>query len=346
MNRIDKNAVATLHQMLSASSTITIFGHTNPDGDAVGSCLAMQNYLESIGKDAEVVLPDPIPVSLHFILKDSKPLIFSEDEEEAKARIVKSDLIICQDFNGFPRVAIAENVLKESPAPKVLIDHHLSPDRDSFALVFSETETSSTCELLFYILMAMPEIGGDANRLPAECARDLMIGMTTDTNNFANSAGPETFAMASALLAAGVDRNAILADLYNSYRENRIRIMGALLKDYLKITEKGVAYIILTEDIAKEYDVQDGETEGFVNIPLSIAKVRMSIFLREEGGKFRVSIRSKKGTSANMCARTWFNGGGHEMAAGGKLFWPENIPSKEDAAEYIEKVTSEFLGNE
>jgi phosphoesterase RecJ-like protein len=84
--------------------------------------------------------------------------------------------------------------------------------------------------------------------------------------------------------------------------------------------------------------MQEGDTEGFVNEPLSIGKVRMSIFAREESGEVRISIRSKRGTSANRCAKLFFNGGGHENAAGGKLHIPIN-----EVAEYIEKHTHIYM---
>ena len=144
--------------------------------------------------------------------------------------------------------------------------------------------------------------------------------------------------MASTLLAAGVDRDYILHCLYNQYGENRLRLMGHMMKDLLKITEDGAAYIILDLKTQREYRIQDGDTEGFVNMPLSIADVRMSLLLKEDTDRIRVSIRSKKGTSANRCARMYFNGGGHENAAGGRL----NIPV-EELEEYVKKHTHLYL---
>jgi phosphoesterase RecJ-like protein len=190
--------------------------------------------------------------------------------------------------------------------------------------------------------MAMPQINGEAGALPTETAAALMTGMTTDTNNFANSVYPSTLVMASTLLAAGVDRDYILDRLFNQYGENRLRLMGHMMKDLLTITEDGAAYMILDQKTLAEYDIKEGDTEGFVNMPLSIAGVRMSLLLKEDGNKIRVSIRSKKGTSANMCARLYFNGGGHENAAGGRL----EIPITQ-AEEYIRHhVHKYFTENE
>ena len=173
-----------------------------------------------------------------------------------------------------------------------------------------------------------------------------MAGMTTDTNNFSNSVYPSTFGMASQLLAAGVDRDAIIDSLYTNYRETRFRLMGMLLKDRMTITPWGTAYMIINKDIAAEYDIKEGETEGFVNMPLGIRKVRMSFLLKEEDDRFRVSVRSKKGISANRCAAEFFNGGGHEQAAGGKLIKGRDLSAEPDiaeVAEYVEKCTYRFF---
>jgi phosphoesterase RecJ-like protein len=165
-----------------------------------------------------------------------------------------------------------------------------------------------------------------------------MTGMTTDTNNFANSVYPSTLIMASTLLAVGVDRDYILSRLYNQYSESRLRLMGHMMKDLLRITEDGAAYIILDLKTQREYDIKEGDTEGFVNMPLSVADVRMSLLLKEDVDRIRVSIRSKKGTSANRCARLHFNGGGHENAAGGRL----SIPIDE-VEEYIKEHVHTYL---
>ena len=263
--------------------------------------------------------------------------------EETEKNILEADLLICLDFNAFHRTDKLQNSLAESKAAKVLIDHHLSPDVESFSLVFSETEISSASELLYNILIELPPIDGEACNLPIEAATALMTGMTTDTNNFMNSTYPSTLRMASSLLEAGVDRDMIIQHVYNSFKEERIRLQGHVLKDLLHITPDGVAYTILDKETMLKYKTEDGDTEGFVNIPLSISGVLMSIFIKEDEDRVRVSIRSRKGTSANRCAKLYFNGGGHENAAGGRLYMPQDIADINEAAEYIERVTHIFM---
>ena len=237
--------------------------------------------------------------------------------------------------------------MRSSSARKVLIDHHLAPDSGAFDLVFSTPEVSSACELLYNVLLALPDVVGDVSRLPKPSAEALMAGMTTDTNNFSNSVYPSTFAMASGLLGAGVDRDGILQKLFNEYRENRLRMMGWLLYENMRITDAGVAYMIITSDTAERFGIREGETEGFVNMPLAIGRVKMSILLKIDGnGYFRVSVRSKKGYSSNLCATRYFHGGGHENASGGRLFFPQDIPSPDEAAGYVERVTGELFKEE
>ena len=339
-----ENSIRTLDGLIEAAERITIAVHTHPDGDAAGSGAALLSYLrERRGKDAVLLLPDPLPDSLTFVLPRDGVMVYEEAPETACGRIAASDLLFGMDFNAFDRTGGAEIPLRESRAEKVLFDHHLSPDRAAFDLVFSRTEVSSACEILFDTLLALPDIAGDAGKLPAACTYALMTGMTTDTNNFANSVFPGTLRMASALLAAGTDRDDILARLYNRYRENRFRLMGYLLSEVLQITPEGVAYMILRKEDQLRFNMRQGETEGFVNLPLGIDRVRMSLFLTEQEDHFRVSVRSKKGTSANRMAASRFHGGGHELAAGGKLYFPADIPGPDDAQAYILKGIEGFF---
>jgi phosphoesterase RecJ-like protein len=338
MKAIDATHIQKLDHMLQKSAKTVIVTHMKPDGDAAGSTTAMYHFIrQHTGADVKIVLNDRFQKVLEFLLDEDSAkdiCIYSEDAAAAAGHIASADTIICLDFNAFHRTDKLCQLLEESTAEKVLIDHHLHPEPERFSLAFSETAISSACELLYYILMAMPQTGHDARRLPKAAAMSLMTGMTTDTNNFANSVFPSTLAMASALLDAGVDRDYILSCLYNQHSESRLRLMGHMMKDLLTITEDGAAYMILDLETQRKYNVQEGDTEGFVNMPLSIAGVRMSLMLKEDTDRIRVSIRSKKGTSANTCARMFFNGGGHENAAGGRL----TLPIQE-----VEKYTREHV---
>lgn len=350
MKAIDATHIQKLDHMLLKSAKTVIVTHMKPDGDAAGSTTAMYHFIrQHTGADVKIVLNDRFQKVLEFLLDEDSAkdiCIYSEDAAAAAGHIASADTIICLDFNAFHRTDGLEAVLSASEAEKVLIDHHLNPDREKFTLCFSETEISSASELTYQILMQTPQTEGDASRLPAESALALMTGMTTDTNNFANSVYPSTLRMASELIEAGVDRDLILSNLYNQHSETRMRLMGHVLKDLMTITRDGVAYIVLDRKTLQEYPIEEGDTEGFVNLPLSIAKVKMSLLLKEDGNKVRVSIRSKKGISANRCSRLHFNGGGHENAAGGRLHIPEDIAGMEEAAAYVEAHTHKFMTDE
>lgn len=350
MKDITSKNIERFVSLIEKSNRIAIVSHMKPDGDALGSCLGVYHYLGLYGKEnTAIVLPHRTQPHLNFLIdKDiNKNIIIHEDHPgKAEKTISESDLIICVDFNAFHRTDKLERVLSESSAPKILIDHHLNPDRDSFTLSFSQTAISSASELVYQILKSTPVIGGDVNRLPVESAVALMTGMTTDTNNFSNSVYPSTLRMAADLIEAGVDRDSIIANIYQQHKETRMRLMGHVLQDLMTITPDGVAYIILNRQTLQEYHIEEGDTEGFVNLPLSIARVRMSLLLKEDGNMVRVSIRSKKGTSANRCSQLHFHGGGHENAAGGRLYIPNDIADIEQAAEYVEKHTHIFITSE
>ncbi len=344
---ITQERIEALHRLLSQATAITVVTHTRPDGDAVGSSLGIARFLqETLGKDAMVLFSNRWSGTLDFLFDDVSGACASVYDDEPGAclrRVASSDLIICLDCSGFKRVEAMERELTASKARKVLIDHHREPETDQFDLVFSETGISSASELLFWVLMSLPETGGNAAALPPFTLKALMTGMTTDTNNFANSVWPSTLEMASKALEAGVDREEIVDRVFRSYRENRLRITGFILKDRMTILPEGVAHIVLFKEELEEYGIREGDLESIVNIPLTVADVRMSVMLKEDNGLFRVSVRSKTGTSAYDFAGTYFHGGGHLQASGGKLLFPGDIADRSGAAEYVENAVKEFF---
>lgn len=314
----DKDAV---QRILSQCDNFVVTCHNSPDGDALGSTSAICHFLKSRGKRCVLVLPDPVPAPLSFIFQPvpSFPVYNREDHpEQVVEALAGAEAIVCLDFNHLGRTKLGD-AIRACTVPKILIDHHLNPDRTVFNVCVSDVNVSSACELLYYLLLSFEGVG-EASALPPLCARSLMVGMTTDSNNFANSVYPTTLRMASELIAAGVDREDIIDKIYHHYRENRLRAMGYFLSEKLTLTPQKVAYVVFSQEEMQRFGLEEGETEGFVNLPLSLDAVDMSIFLREMPDRFRVSIRSKKGVSANAFAKACFFGGGHENAAGGMLF--------------------------
>jgi len=343
MNGITENKIKQLDELITKSSHIVIISHTHADGDAVGSTSGMLSYLTERRKksDVHIILPNDFGEFLQFV--PGAKTLYSENGKDADEYLDRADLIIVLDLNNLKRADALGEAVKTKNATKVLIDHHLSPAENEFDLIFSTPEISSTCEYLYQILLLLPDIDGKASNLPSDCRTALMTGMTTDTNNFANSVYPSTLKMASELLEAGVDRNDILLHLYHEYRENRVRAIGWLTYKKLVIREDGFAYIILDKKTAKRFDLGEGETEGLVNIPLTLKSVKVSALFKEDDGYFRVSLRSKAGISVNEFAGEYFHGGGHAQASGGKLHFPEDIPGPKEAEAYINSAAEKFM---
>ena len=347
MKDIALQDIIALGEKMHNARRITVTAHVRPDGDAIGSTSAMLLFLKEIygRREVRVLLCGECPANLEFIIPESCKgdfMFLTDDFSEASEWVGGSDLVLLLDCNGFYRVEGLEEDLRRSDAFKVMIDHHLHPQTELFDLVFSQPWQSSTCELLYHLFMRLPETGGDPLKLPRECAEALLSGLTTDTNNFANSVIPSTYVAASGLIRAGADRDRILDHLYFNYPEGRIRLIGHLLANKLHITPSGVAYMVCGSDDMKRFGLKDGDTEGFVNMPLAAGNVKMSVFAKADGEFYRVSIRSKKGISARDFAEEWFGGGGHELAAGGKIRM-NGAEDEKKAHEYIEKAISAFI---
>ena len=329
-----------LEKVISGARQICLVSHTHPDGDALGSVVGLGSYLiESKGKSVKCILPTAPADNLMFMVPEGFPLSIAEDDTPAALDIIKGcDLLMVLDCSGLSRTDFLEEHLRKSTAFKVLMDHHVSPETGDFGMVFSKTEISSACELIYWILRDM-----EGGTLPQATRTALLAGMTTDTNNFANSVFPSTFAMASELIEAGTDRDYILSAIYQQYRENRIRLMGWMQSSNMVVLPCGAAYMILDADTQKRFDYKEGDSEGLVNIPLGIAGVKLSVMLKQTENGFRVSIRSRRGTSARDLAVRSFHGGGHENASGGKLDFGTDIANAGAASAYVEQAIKEYL---
>ena len=245
-------------------------------------------------------------------------VIFKFDTERALEAIREADMIFCLDFNALSRLEILTDALSEnSHARRVLIDHHLSPE-EGFDLLFSFPEASSTCFLVYEIIEAMVGV----EQITKEMAELLYVGMMTDTGNFAFSTlTPELFRAVAVLLERGIVIPEIHNKVYNSYTAGRARLFGYVINRKMELIHGGrVAYMSLNEQEMRRFGFQQGDSEGFVNYPLTIKKMKMSAMFIEQNGFIRISLRSRGKVDVNLFARKYFNGGGHKNAAGGKSF--------------------------
>lgn len=338
---LDRSDIRKLESVIDSSRKAVVLSHYSPDGDAVGSVVACSEYLILRGMSVTPILPSPVAHNLKFLTQKTDVIIFEEDGDRSLDAVASADLIVCLDISKLQRTEYLAEAVGSSRAVKVLVDHHVRQQEGEFDIEFSTVGVSSTCELLFDLLMEMKDVAGDVSKLSMECASALYTGMMTDTNNFSNSVFPGTFAMGGALLSRGIDKDRIQEQVFKSYSASRMKLMGHLLYNKMHfLPEYGAAYMILTEAEKKQYDYSTGDSEGFVNLPLSIAGVRISaLFTETTSGYIRVSLRSKCGTDVNVLAGKWYNGGGHVNASGGRLFIPVD-----EVGDYFVNSLKDYFG--
>ena len=311
--------MAQLSHLISEANTILITCHKSPDGDAIGSCLGWAEYLRLRGKDAVVIVPDQYPDFLLWLPNTEKIVRYDKHKEKCDMLFKIADLVFCLDYNATSRVSDMEPALVSSPAPKVLIDHHLDPDVPA-VLTISVPEASSTSELVFRIVWQMDGF----KNLGRQFAIPIYCGMMTDTGGFLyNSSRPEIYFIIGELLTKHIDKDRIYRNVYHNYSEDRIRLMGYVMYEKLTyLPEYHAAYYAITKDELRRFHFVKGDAEGLVNIPQQIKGLRLSISLREDTEKKKlvwVSLRSVDQFPCNKMAAEFFNGGGHLNASGGHL---------------------------
>ena len=296
---------------------IVIVSHVSPDGDAIGSSLGLAQFLDSQDKTVNVIVPNAFPDFLKWMPGSKDILLYDRYKEFADKLINEADIICCLDFNSLKRIEEMADSVATSPARKILIDHHLYPE-DFCRIVISHPEISSTSELVFRLICRRGYFS-DISREGAEC---IYTGMMTDTGGFTyNSNNREIYFIISELLSKGIDKDDIYRKVYNTYSESRLRLMGYVLSNMKVYREYNSALISLTKEEQGKFDYIKGDSEGFVNIPLSIKNVRFSCFLREDTERriIKISLRSVGTFPCNKLAAEFFNGGGHLNASGGEF---------------------------
>jgi len=312
---LTEKTIVEIKKIFSTPKKITILTHINPDGDAIGSALAMYAYLIQKKHQVSVITPNDLPTFLKWMPESDKIIVNSKQADTANKLIRETEMFICLDFNSLNRIEKLAEPFIQSNAYKVLIDHHVEPE--NFAdLTFSKAGTSSTAEMVYDFIEKLDDLHL-INKTIAEC---LYVGIATDTGSFSYSCNfPHTYNIVSKLVSLGVDAEHIHRLVYDTYSEDRMRLLGFCLSEKMKVLPQfSAAYISLTKDEIKLFNHQMGDTEGIVNFPLSIGNVKMAALFIEKEDHIRISIRSKGDFQVNTIAKKYFNGGGHKNAAGGK----------------------------
>lgn len=321
-NLLNEQELQALRTHIAQSSRILICAHRGPDGDAVGSSLGWAEYLRQQGKQVDIVMPTPFPDFLRWMPGSQDIRFYARHEAEAEQVIAQADLIFCLDFNGLQRLQEMQAPVAAAHAKRIIIDHHLDPDRSIAAQVVSFPTRCSTSEIVCRLII---ELGGwDA--LPQKAAVCLYTGMMTDTGGFTyNSNDPEIYEVISMLLTKGIDKDKIYRNVFNVYSEDRMRLTGYILYRKLRFYYNRHASIFaLTREEMRRFHFIRGDAEGLVNMPLQVKGMRLSISLREDTERdvVRVSLRSVDDFPCNRMAEEFFHGGGHLNASGGELPFP------------------------
>ncbi len=311
---MEKTKIETLKTKLQPQAPIVITSHMHPDGDAVGSALALHHYLSKQGFISQVILPDNFPRFLKWMEGSKNILIYDNHPEKARLAIDKASLLFCVDYNDMNRTNHMEKTLKEASSYKVMIDHHPDPVVSQFDLAFSYPDYSSTAEIVFYMFQDItPGV-----YICKHTAEALYAGIMTDTGSFRfSSTTRRTFLAAAHLVERGVDVALLNHRVYDTYSEKRLRLLGFCLSERLVVLPAfSTAYIYLYKADMERFDYRSGDTEGLVNYGLSIEGINFAALFTEKNGEIRLSLRSKTQFSVNDFARNHFGGGGHERAAG------------------------------
>ena len=325
-----------LRTIIADNSLFVLTCHAGPDGDALGSTLSMASYLQALGKEALVIVPDAFPDFLAWMPGAQEILRYDKYPDRAELMLAAADVIFAMDYNALSRVDDMGAAIGKSKATKVMVDHHLQPD--SFCdLTFSFSHLSSTCEVVFRLIYALE--GYDVlDKGACEC---LYAGMMTDTGCF--SYGPctqEVYLIISLLIQKEINKDRVYNKVFNNYSEGRLRLMGYVLYEKMRVfPDQHAALITLTREELQRFNFNKGDTEGLVNIPLQMKGIYFSVFLREDTEKdlIRVSLRSQGTFPCNKFAARYFNGGGHLNASGG-----QHNGTLADAVALFEKGLEEF----
>ena len=323
-----------MKELIEKAQCIVIFTHMAPDGDAMGSSLALYHYV----KNATVIVPNAFPAFLAWMPGADKIRVYEKEAEVCNKIISEADLFICTDFNDPKRIGPMGDKMMANPAKKILIDHHLNPV-DFADEVHSDPSASSACEIVYRMIKD--------EGFTTDIATCIYTGLMTDTGNFSyNSARCEIYEIVADLVRAGVKKEEVYDAVFNQYSTDRVRLTGYALYRKMRIyPEYHLALITLDADELDRFHYQPGDCEGLVNMPLQIADVCYSVCMREERAKpgtpksrIRISFRSQGDRPVNIWASEVFHGGGHMNASGGEVFG-----TIEQAVRLFEQTYTKYL---
>ena len=333
--------VNNLKKIISQPKNIVITTHRGPDGDAMGSSLALYNLLINIGHKVNVITPNDYASFLNWMPGNDTVIEYDGNEEKSILITSKADIIFMLDFNSLSRLDNFSQTVADSKAYKVLIDHHQDPDIDIANLIFSDPSSCSTAQLLYEVIVAMDM----TNKINMDIAECLYVGIMTDTGSFKyNSTTSKTHSIIADLIDKGA-RNSKIHDLiYDNFSADRIKLLGYCINDKLLLyPENNAAIISLTDEELNKFNFKKGDTEGIVNYALAIKGIIFAVLIVQRRDIVKLSLRSKGEFKVNLIANKYFQGGGHTNASGGISYLTVNETIKK--VENIINIHKEELNN-
>lgn len=324
----DAGDIAELDTLIDIADRIVITTHRKPDGDAMGSALGLWHVLRKLGKEVTIVSPTAYDPFLEWMPGTAEVVDATAKPFDASKLASKADIIFCLDFSGLDRLESFRQDVEESPAHKVVVDHHIDPE--PFArLYFHRVAASSTAELIYRLIEDL----GLLPRLDADIAQCLYTGIMTDTGSFRfPSTTADVHFIVGNLLRTGINVGEIHRLVYDNFSESRLRFMGYVLNEKMVVLpEYHTAYMVLTLEEQERFAIKPGDDEGLVNYNLSIKGINFAALIKEGTDRIRMSFRSQGSFPCNEFAGN-FGGGGHKNASGGK------------SEENLEKTIAKFLG--
>lgn len=311
-----KEDIEIVKNLLASPKKIAIIPHRSPDGDAMGSTLALYNFLKKLNHQPIVISPNDFPGFLAW-LPGSESVLVYENEKESVTKVLQSaELVFTLDFNALHRTGEMEQVLQKLKVPFVMIDHHQKPD--NYALVtYSDTSIGSTCQMIYEFISSL----GKKDLLDKTIATCLYTGIMTDSGSFRfPSTTSTTHRIVANLIDLGVNNSEIHNLVFDDNSFNRLQLLGRALQNMKVFPEYKTAYTTLSQNELDEFLYKKGDTEGFVNYGLTIKGINFAaIFIENrDENSIKISFRSQGEFDVNQFSRENFNGGGHINAAGGK----------------------------
>ena len=318
---IAQASIDHVEKWFEKAEKLVIVTHVSPDGDAIGSSLGLYHFLSSQSKTVHVIVPNAFPDFLKWMPGAKDIIQYNRYKDFADKLIQEADVICVLDLNALSRLDDMQYAVAGSPARKMLVDHHLNPEMFC-DITISHPHISSASELVFRLICQLGNFS-DISKESAEC---IYTGMMTDTGAFSfNSNNREIYVIISELLSKGIDKDEIYRNVFNNNSEGRLRLQGYVLYEKMQLFPQfNAALISLSREEQNNFHYMKGDTEGLVNIPLSIKNICFSAFLREDTEKdmIKISLRSQGTFPCNKVAAEFFNGGGHLNASGGEYYGP------------------------